>query len=256
MSENYDTQVGHSLWVFLSCLNMCSGTSHDSTSYGGVNNEKTVWRKRILVTLYICMLYYSVMYWVYPSIYIWFCHFLCMNFVMPPSYFLLFINALIRLLTRAHFILGPKVTKRYVQIMNICNPWLYSYILVHARTYSYILEHTGIYSYILIHTIIQHRVLRIRLELPCYEVLSLLHACAMHCSQHPSFLWSLRWSGLPGGACHAQTATATGWPHRHCCPAVSPLQQRWHSHTGSLDPCACWICEGLLDSSYQPETMA
>ncbi len=120
-------------------------------------------------------------------------------------------------------------------------------ILIHTHSYLYILVHTGMYSYILVHTIIQHHVLRIRLEPPssCYDVLSLLHACAVHCSQHPSFLRSLRWSGLPGGACHAQTATATGWPREHFYPAFRPLQQRWHSHTGSQNPCAehvrdCW----------------
>ncbi len=62
---------------------------------------------------------------------------LCISFVMPSSYFLLFINALIRLLpwSTAHCVLEAKVTKRYVQIMNICNPL---YILIHTRTYWYI----------------------------------------------------------------------------------------------------------------------
>jgi hypothetical protein len=50
---------------------------------------------------------------------------LCINFVMPSSYFRLFINALLRLLSTAHCILEPRVTKGYVQIMNICNPSLY-----------------------------------------------------------------------------------------------------------------------------------
>ncbi len=77
--------------------------------------------------------------WVYPSIYIWF---LYISFVMPSSYFLLFINALIHLLSTVHCILEPKVTKRYVLIMNMCNPWLYWYILVHTRTYSYTLVYT------------------------------------------------------------------------------------------------------------------
>jgi hypothetical protein len=51
---------------------------------------------------------------------------------------------LIRLQSTAHCILEPKVKERswYVQIMNICNPWLYSYILVHTRTYSYIPVYT------------------------------------------------------------------------------------------------------------------
>ena len=125
-------------------------------------------------------------------------------------------------------------------VVLIHTPCIYSYILVYARTYST--------------TIIQHYVLRITLEPPCDDILSLLHACAVHCSQHLSFLRSPWWSGLPGRACHAQTATATGWPHRHCCLAVHPLQPRWHSHTGSLNPCACWTCEELLESSCQQET--
>ncbi len=157
------------------------------------------------------------------------------------------INALMRLLSTAHCILEPKMTKRYVQIMNICNPWLNWYILVHTRTFSYILVYTRTYSYILSYNTV---------DSPCDDVLSLLHTCAVHCSQHPSFMWSLQWSGLPGGACHTQTATATGWPHRHCCPAVHPLQPRRHSHTKSLNPCSCWICEGLLESSYQQAMMA
>ncbi len=45
---------------------MCSGTSHDSTSYGGVKNEKTVWRKRIRVTQYIYV--YTGIYWVFQGI--------------------------------------------------------------------------------------------------------------------------------------------------------------------------------------------
>ncbi len=127
--------------------------------------------------------------------------------------------------------------------------------VIRTLIYSYILVHTGIYAYILVHTIIQNYVLGIRLEPPCYDVLSLLHACAVHCSQHQFFLRSPWWSGLPGGASQAQISTATGWPHRHCCPAVRPLEQRRHSHTGSLNPCACWTCEELLESSFQQETM-
>ena len=40
--------------------------------------------------------------------------------------------------------------------------------------------------------------------------------------------------GLQGGACRAQTTTATRWLHRHCCPVVRPKQQRRHSQMGSL----------------------
>ena len=60
-------------------------------------------------------------------------------------------------------------------------------ILIHTLTYSYIRVYTCTYSYILVHTTKQHYVLRIRLDSPCNDVLSLLHACAAHCSQHPSF---------------------------------------------------------------------
>ncbi len=67
---------------------------------------------------------------------------------MPSGYFLLFINALIHLLSTAHCVLEQKVKKKYVQIMNTCNPWLYWYILLYSRIYSYILVYTCTYSYI------------------------------------------------------------------------------------------------------------
>ena len=47
---------------------------------------------------------------------------LCINFVMPSIDFLLFINALMCLLSTVHCMLEPKVTKTYVQTVNICNP--------------------------------------------------------------------------------------------------------------------------------------
>ncbi len=40
-------------------------------------------------------------------------------------------------------------------------------------------------------------------------------------SWHQSF----QLTGHPGAACHAQTATATGSPHTHCCHASHPLLQ-------------------------------
>ena len=71
----YERKLWHPSWAqfmtFLSCFNMCSGTPHDCTPYGGVKNEKTVWRKSIRVTPYIYK--YTLMYWEYRSIYIWFC---------------------------------------------------------------------------------------------------------------------------------------------------------------------------------------
>ncbi len=38
-------------------------------------------------------------------------------------------------------------------------------------------------------------------------------------------------------------------------PSVLQLQPRRHSHTGSLNYCACWTYEGFLVSSYRPETI-
>ncbi len=200
-------------------------------------NEKTAWRKIILVTQYIYV--YTAMYWVYQCIYLVFAK------PRPPKFCHAF-----WLLSIDYECTGtsPKHSTLYFgtgSVEKICADHEYLQtltILIRTLIYSsYILVHTGIYAYILVHSIIQHYVLGIRLEPPCYDVLSLLHACAVHCSQHPSFLRSPWWSGLPGGACHAQTATATGWPHRRCCPAVRPLELRRHSRTGSLNPCACWM---------------
>ena len=106
--------------------------------------RKKVWRKRILVTQYIDV--YTVMYWVYPSIYVWFLYF---SFVV--AFKLLSIVFKCTDTSPKHSILyfGGKGEKNYVRITNICNPWLYWYILVHTRTYWYILVYTRTYSHIL-----------------------------------------------------------------------------------------------------------
>ena len=150
---------------------------------------------------------YTGMYWVYPGTYSVFAKARTSksSFVTPSIYFLLFINVLIHILlvNTVHCVLEPKVKKKYVQIMNFATPGLIILIHTSTSTYSYVvLVHTCTYAYIVIHAVMQHHVLRIRLELPCNDVLSLLHECAVHCSQHP--LRSGWWSGLPGGACHAQ----------------------------------------------------
>ncbi len=46
---------------------------------------------------------------------------LLINFVMPSIDFLLLLNAMMRLLSTVHCVLEPKMTKRYVQTMDICN---------------------------------------------------------------------------------------------------------------------------------------
>jgi hypothetical protein len=80
------------------------------------------------------------------------------------SYFILFQHALVYLLSTVHCILEPKSNKkRCVQIMNFANP-------DYTDTYSYILVHTCTYSYILVHTVIQCHLIRISLELSCYDV--------------------------------------------------------------------------------------
>ena len=112
---------------------------------------------------------------------------------MPSGYFLLFINALIHLLStarRSTMYIGAESEQKICADHEYLQPLI---ILIRTLIYSYILVHTGIYAYILVHTIIQHYVLGIRLEPPCYDVPSLLHACAVHCLQHPSFLRSPWW---------------------------------------------------------------
>ncbi len=234
MSKSHDTQVGHSLWLFYDVWIRAQATPMTD---GGVKNEKKVWRKRILVTQYIYI--YTAMYWVYQCIYLVFAK------VRPPKFchaFWLLIIVYECTDTSPKHSCHSTLYFWAESEKKICSDHEYLQpLIIRIRTliYSYILVHTGIYAYILVHTI--------RLEPPCHDVLSLLHACAVHCSQHPSFLRSLRWSDLPGGACQTQTATATGSPHRHCCPAVRPLEPHLHSHTGSLNPCACWTCEELLE---------
>ncbi len=64
-------------------------------------------------------------------------------------------------------------------------------------------------------------------------------------------------SDQSGGACRAQIATTTGWPHKYCCPTFHPPQLCWSSQTGSMNLCACWTCEGLSEPewSYQSGKM-
>ncbi len=38
--------------------------------------------------------------------------------------------------------------------------------------------------------------------------------------------------------------------HRHRCPAFRQQELRRRSHTGSLNPCACWTCVGSSESSF------
>ncbi len=121
-------------------MNMSSGTSHDSTSCGGVKKWKNGVKKENSGNSVHLRVYGHVMS-LSKHIHL----ILCISFVMPSSYFILFINAQIHLLSTAHCVLEPKVTKRYVQIMNICNPWLYWYKLVHTRTYLYILSYNTVY---------------------------------------------------------------------------------------------------------------
>jgi hypothetical protein len=110
-----------------------SGTSHDSTWYAGVKNEKkSVKKKNSGASVYLRI------YWYILSISGHILSICKSNFVMPSIYFLLFINAQIHLLSTAHCIMEPKVKKGYVQIMNFATPDytdMYSYILVHTRTY-------------------------------------------------------------------------------------------------------------------------
>jgi len=105
----------------------------------------------------------------------------------------------------------------------------------------YILRYT---MHSLVYIEMYHPLLWIRIEPSCEPVLSRLPSCATHRWQHPASLQSDRSTGPQGGACRAQTATATGWLRRYCCPFVRPKQLRQRSQMGSLLPCSCWTCEG------------
>ncbi len=117
---NYDTQVGHSLWLFYHALTFAQAPAMTVHPMVESKMKKAVWRKRILVTQYIDV--YTVMYWVYPSIYVWFLYF---SFVV--AFKLLSIVFKCTDTSPKHSILyfGGKGEKNYVRITNICNPWLY-----------------------------------------------------------------------------------------------------------------------------------
>ncbi len=174
---------------------------------------------------------------------------LCTKFAMPSIDFLWFINALMRLISTVHCMLEPKRTKRFVQTMNICNPWLYWYILVHTRKYAYILVHTRTYSYILSNNTVYFESGWIRLAMTycrcCTLVQCIAHSILPFCGL---FDVQASQAGL--------AAPKLPQPRFDLIDIAAPLQPRRHSHTGSLNPCACWICGGLLESSYQPETVA
>ncbi len=181
------------------------------------------------------------MYWVYPGIYLVFAKERTSKFCHDFKLFSIGYNCTDTPLKLSTFYFEAKSNK------NMCRSWMLQLLII---LYSYILEDTGIYSYILIHTVntmyLESGWSRLAMTycLCCTLVLCIAHSILP--------LWaslrSARWSGLPGWARHAQTAAATGWPRRHCCPTVCPLQQ-------SMNPCACWTCDGLLESSYRPEAV-
>jgi hypothetical protein len=106
--------------------------------------------------------------------------------------------------------------------------------------------HTSIYQYIhSMYTVHQHTSFGIRFDLPCAAAESPLHACGFHPCGLASSLQSPQLTDHPGVACHAQIATATGWPHRYCCHACQPPLLNQRSPAGNRIPCACCTGEGL-----------
>ena len=67
---------------------------------------------------------------------------LCINCFVPSIDFLLFRNALMRLLSTVHCMLEPKKDKKICADHEYLQPLI---ILIHTRTYSYILVHTRAY---------------------------------------------------------------------------------------------------------------
>ncbi len=65
-----------------------------------------------------------------------------------------------------------------------------------------------------------HTSFPIRPDQPCDAGESQLRAGAAPSEQPSSWHQSFQLTDHPGVACLAQTATATGSPHTHCCPAV------------------------------------
>ena len=99
-----------------------------------------------------------------------------------------------------------------------------------------------------------HTSFPIRPDQPCDAGESQLRAGAAPSEQPPSLHQSFQLTDHPGVACHAQTATATGSPHTHCCHAGHPLLQCHSCPQGSQTSCAGCTGEEWLVSSYQPGT--
>ena len=99
-----------------------------------------------------------------------------------------------------------------------------------------------------------HTSFPIRPDRSCDAGESQLRAGAAPYEQPPSLHQSFQLTDHPGVACHAQTATATGSPHTHCCHAGHPLLQCHSCPQGSQTSCAGCTGEEWLVSSYQPGT--
>jgi hypothetical protein len=108
------------------------------------------------------------------------------------------------------------------------------YIHVHALIYFYVHD-----TYTFMNVNISMHVVQTRLysftttlhspsvpDQPCYACVSQLRAGFIASKQPPSCHQSFQLTDHPGVACHAQTATATGLPHTHCCHACHLPQEK------------------------------
>ena len=194
------------------------------TVHGMVESKmkKTVWRNRIRVTQYIYV--YTAMYWVYQCIYLAFAK------ARPPKF------------CHAFWLLIIVYECTDTSPKHSCHSTLYFWaesekkigsdheylqpliILIRTLIYSYILVHTGTYNQagaaLLWRTVSAARL--------CCALLTASFLSEVSLMVRPPR------RGLPNPNCHSH-----GWPHRHCCPAVRPLEHGWHSHTGILNPCLC-----------------
>ncbi len=138
----------------------------------------------------------------------------------------------------------------YIHLNTVCN----MYIHVHAFLYMYV---CCTYIYIDVDTCLENfghctdtcvqlpnlTAFPIRPDQPCDAGESQLRAGASPSEQPSSWHQSFQLTDHPGAAYHAQTATATGSPHTHCCHAGHPLLQCHRCPTGSQTSCAGCTCE-------------
>ncbi len=247
MGETCDTQVGHSLWIFYrvwTCAQAPPMTVHRMVESemkkqceeknSGNSVHKHIYCHVLSISKHIHLIF------VYQ-----FCHafkFLSIVYkctdISPKHSTLYFAAKIEKKICADHEYLQPL-------ILLIHTTRTYSYILVHTRTYSYILSYNNMY--------LESGWSRLAMTYCLFRVCRTLVQCITH-SILP--FWGL----FDGQASQAGLATPkVPQPRVDLIDIAAPPSIRCSrvgtAKPGSLNPCTCRTCEGLLESSYQPEIM-